>query len=84
MPDSILTSLDLRNHQKHPKEKKNVPKNKVKTFFSGPLFAYGVPLKWPYIGPDEIRLKGELFGRIKAIKAKADQSEALVSDVCRA
>ena len=35
MPDSILTSLDLRNHQKHPKQRKNVPKQKVKAFFSG-------------------------------------------------
>ena len=53
MPDSILTSLDLRNHQKHPKQRKNAPKKKSKLFFSGPLFAYRVPLKGPYIGPDE-------------------------------
>ena len=33
MPDSILTSLDLRNHQKHPKQKKERTQNKVKTFF---------------------------------------------------
>ena len=32
MPDSILTSLDLRNHQKHPKQKKNVPNIKSKLF----------------------------------------------------
>ena len=31
MPDSILISLDLRNHQKHPKQKKNIPK--IKSFF---------------------------------------------------
>ena len=30
MPDSILTSLDLRNHQKHPKQRKNLSKNKIK------------------------------------------------------
>ena len=54
MPDSILTSLDFKNHQKHPKQKKSVPKIKSKPFFSGPLFAYKGPLKGPYIGPDEI------------------------------
>mmetsp|Transcript_41108 Transcript_41108/g.113287 ORF Transcript_41108/g.113287 Transcript_41108/m.113287 type:complete len:817 (-) Transcript_41108:157-2607(-) len=33
---------------------------------------------------DEARAAvGELFGRIKAIQAKAEQSDALVSDVCR-
>ena len=30
MPDSILTSPDLRNHQKHPKQKKNLPKQNLK------------------------------------------------------
>ena len=50
MPDSNLTSLDLRNHQKHPKQKKNIPKIKSKLFFSGPLFAYRVPLKGLEIG----------------------------------
>ena len=29
MPDPILISPDLRNHQKHPKQRKNVPKQKV-------------------------------------------------------
>ena len=47
MPDSILTTLDLRNHQKHPKQRKTISKQKVKTFFSGPLY------KGPYIKDPE-------------------------------
>ena len=45
MPDSILTSLNLKNHQNHPKQRKNVPKQKSKLFFPGPLFANRSMLK---------------------------------------
>ena len=42
MPDSILTSVDLKSHQKHPTQAKNVPPQKK--------YKTGLLYRDPYIG----------------------------------
>ena len=58
-PGAIPTPPGPQNPPETSKTKEKHTQNKVKTFFSGPLFAYRVPLKGPF-GGEEIWCPGPI------------------------